>query len=189
MNMPESNSESVTLGKYLSLLQTITKVENRLTWSEFTYIFLNLFVLFFIIGLNVCMYSNPVLYTSFLGVLSAMLCIVVGETLCIYWVISSMRMQLKLKLRYFQARALERKMDNPGEFIISEEYIFFDRDIKQIESFDTKETVHYPSTGAVRMDGFAGSAKPRHLSWLLPSLFFLIYCIFFILTIIRIFSA
>ena len=189
MNMSETKSVSDTLKKYLSVLHTITKVENRLTWSEFTYIFLNLFVLFFIIGLNLYMHSNPPLYTSFLGVLATMLCIVVGETLCIYWVISSMRIQLKLKLRYFQARALERKMDNPGEFIVSEEYIFFDRNIKQIESFDTKETVHYPSTGAVRMDGFAGSAKPRHLSWMLPSLFFLIYCIFFILTIFRIFTA
>jgi len=189
MNMPESNSQPATLGKYLAVLQTITKVENRLTWSEFTYIILNLFVLFFIIGLNVYMHCNPALYTSFIGVLSAMLCIVVGETLCIYWVISSMRMQLKLKLRYFQARSLERKMDSPGEFIISEEYIFFDRDMKQIESFDTKETVSYPTTGAVRLDGFAGSAKPRHLSWMLPSLFFLIYCVFFILTVFRILSA
>lgn len=189
MNMPDANSESVTLGKYLSVLQSIIKVENRLTWSEFTYIFLNLFVLFFIISLNVYMHTYPALYTSFLGILSAMLCIVVGESLCIYWVISSMRMQLKLKLRYFQARALERKMDNPGEFIISEEYVFFDRNIKQIESFDSKETVRYPSAGAVRMDGFAGSAKPRHLSWMLPSLFFMIYCIFFILTVMRIFSS
>jgi hypothetical protein len=179
----EQNVDSGTLRKYLALLKMISTMESRLSWSEFIYLFLNLIVLFFTIGLIFYLKCDQVIFPSFIRSISPLLCIVVGEALCVYWVISSMRIQLKLKLHYFQARSLERKMDSPGEYIISEEFIFFDSNIRLIESFDKKETVEYPSTGTVRMDGFAGAAKPRHLSWILPALFFLIYCIFFIWTI------
>lgn len=175
----EHNTDSGTLKKYLALLRLISAVENRLAWSELIYIFFNLIVLFITISLMFYLRINQSLFSSVLGLISSMLFVIVGETICIYWVISSMRIQLKLKLRYFQARAMERKMDSPGEYIVSEEYIFFDTNAK-LESFDKKETVQYPTTGAIRMDGFAGSAKPRHLSWILPTLFFLIYCSLFL---------
>ncbi|MEW6417785.1 MAG: hypothetical protein AB1480_06660 [Nitrospirota bacterium] len=182
----DKNYNSDTVKKYLALLKIIATMENRLSWSEFIYSFLNIIVLFFIIGLTFYLTDNQRQIPFFIWSISPLLCIVVGETLCVYWVISSMRIQLKLKLRYFQARGLERKMNSIGEYIISEEFIFFDSNIKVIESFDKKETVEYPSTGTVRMDGFAGSVKPRHLSWILPVLFFLIYCIFFIWTVLQV---
>lgn len=186
MNSDNQNSTQGTLEKYLSLLRIIGTIENRLSWSEFTYIFLNLSLILFLTIFISFSSINQYLF-SFTGTFSAMACIVIGETLCIYWVISSMRMQLKLKLRYFQARALERKMSINGEYILSEEFIFFDSKSSRIESFDKKDYVDYPAKGTLRMDGFAGSAKPRHLSWILPTLFFLIYWIFFIWILLKIF--
>ncbi len=185
MNTIEKDDKSGTLQKYLALLNIICAIENRLAWSELIYTVLNIVVLFFIAGLI----NFKDIFSVFTGTLSLMLCIVTGEFLCVFWVISSMRMQLKLKLHYFHARSLERKMDSPGEYFKSDEYTFYDRSIRRVESFDKKETTEYPSTGAVRMDGFAGSAKPRHLSWIMPALFFMIYCVFFIMTLLRLFSS
>lgn len=178
-------NDSGSLHTYHALLKMISDIENRLTWSEFIYTALNLTVLFFVTGLLFYLPAFQDEMGSFIGVLMLMFGIVIGETLCVYWVISSMRMQMKLKLHYFQARGLERKIDSAGEFIISEQYIFFDRERPSIESFDKHEVLAYPSSGAVRMDGFAGSAKPRHLSWILPALFFLIYCMLFVWVLIH----
>ena len=184
MNSIEKDDNSGTLQKYLTLLNIICAIENRLTLSELAYTFLNIIVLFFI---GTLIYFKDIA-ALFSGALSLMLCIVIGEFLCVFWVISSMRMQLKLKLHYFHARSLERKMNSPGEYLKTDEYAFYDSDIRRVESFDKKETAEYPSTGAVRMDGFAGSAKPRHLSWIMPALFFMIYCVFFIQVLLRLFS-
>ncbi len=97
-----------------------------------------------------------------------------------------MRLQLRLKLRYFQARALERKMNCAGEFIFSDEHIFFEPTVYRLESFDKKETIFYPTSGPARMDGFVGSAKPRVFSWMFPLLFIIIYwtVFFLVLTVI-----
>ena len=90
-----------------------------------------------------------------------------------------MRLQLKLKLRYFQVRFLERKLNRAGEFIFSDESLFFSQKTREIKSPDGKETVSYPTKGFLRMDGFAGAAKPRYLSLLMPSMFFAFYLITF----------
>jgi hypothetical protein len=103
-----------------------------------------------------------------------------------YWLAFAMRVQLRLKLRYFQARVLERKMDSIGENIYSDESVFFEPSIRCVESPDKKETVHYPTSGFSAMDGFVGAAKPRYFSWLLPCLFIFIYWIIFILIITKI---
>jgi hypothetical protein len=90
-------------------------------------------------------------------------------------VASSPRAQLKLKLRYFQARYLERKLNCKGEYIISDESLFFNPEIRKVESSDGKETVFYPTEGPSRMDGFIGAARPRTLSLMMPFWFFIIY--------------
>ncbi|OGW26880.1 MAG: hypothetical protein A2X59_06455 [Nitrospirae bacterium GWC2_42_7] len=102
-------------------------------------------------------------------------CFAFGISICSYWITFSMRLQLKLKLRYFQARYMERKMDSAGEFIFSDEAPYFSPLIHKLESPDNKETLLYPSSGALRMDGFAGNAQPRHLSLFMPSVFIVIY--------------
>ena len=109
-----------------------------------------------------------------------LLCHVFGLALNTYAIATSMRTQLKLKLRYFQARFLERKLNSTGEFIISDESSFFAPDIGKIESPDGKETLLYPKKGILRMDGFIGSAKPRVLSLVIPMIFFIIYLSSFI---------
>jgi hypothetical protein len=96
---------------------------------------------------------------------------------------------MKLKLHYFQARYLERKIGSEGEYFFSDEDIFFDREIRKIESPDKKEIVQYPTKGLSRMDGFLGAAKPRYLTWILPGIFFLLYLLIFIDTLVEIISA
>ena len=103
------------------------------------------------------------------------LSLVVGMAICAYWAAYATRLGLKLKLRYFQARYLERKMNTQGEFIISEEGVFFNPTNKGIESPDKEEHLLYPAQGAARMDGFIGSAKPNYFSLLMPCMFFVIY--------------
>jgi hypothetical protein len=109
------------------------------------------------------------------------ICIVIGMSINAYWIAFAMRVQLKLKLRYFQARFMERKLNQAGEYIYSDESTFFNPDIRGLESPDNKETLEYPTSGLTRMDGFIGAAKPRYFSWLLPCLFVTIYWLIFVL--------
>jgi hypothetical protein len=80
-------------------------------------------------------------------------------------------------------------MDFKGEYFFSDEDIFFDHEIREIESPDKKESLQYPMKGFSRMDGFLGAAKPRYLTWILPSIFFLLYLLIFIDTLVEIISA
>lgn len=181
------NCEDPSASTYLTLLEIITSLENRLLLSEFIYLFLNISmiitttVLFFYFkitfGANIV---NKIFNGAFDPSYIFLIFIVIGEFSCVYWVISSMKIQLKLKLRYFQARAIERKLDRPGESIITDESMFFNPKIGSLKSFDNQEEVSFPREGAVRMDGFAGSAKPRHLTWFLPSFLFFIYTLLFV---------
>ncbi|MBF0591280.1 MAG: hypothetical protein HQL02_04255 [Nitrospirae bacterium] len=167
-----SKSDYATNKKYISLMQTILAIENRLVWSELAYLTLNIAIVFFSIGLlsyAAGKRDTHIIYISVLFIL------VIGEFLCVYWIIASMKIQMKLKLRYFQARFLERKQGIRGETFFSDESSYFNPSIGYVESPDRRERVDYPSTGAIRMDGFAGAAKPRHLSWVMASVIFFIY--------------
>lgn len=164
-----------TIKKYLALVSIIHDIEKRLKWSEIAYIFLNIAVFFptiFFVSTVIHRADNPIHPIDLLFIL---LCHVFGISINTYWTASSMRLQLKLKLRYFQARFLERKLNCAGENIFSDESLFFNPDIGQVVSPDGKETVRYPNEGLLRMDGFVGSAKPRVLSLLIPLIFFGIY--------------
>jgi hypothetical protein len=161
--------------KYLALLNIIDQIQHRLQSSELVYIFLNLLVFFpsFFLTVSVFGRSDYAPPPSF--ILFILFSFVIGMIINAYWTVSSIRLQLKLKLRYFQARNLERKHNESGEFFISDEARYFNPEIGMVESFDGKETIFYPKKGMLRMDGFIGSAKPRHLSLLTPSIFFIIY--------------
>ncbi len=158
--------------KYLAIISLIDGIENRLKWSEIVFILMNLCVIFSImifLTANTGQPWNPV-FMLFLLFTHA-----IGISINAYWTASSTRAQLKLKLRYFQARYLERKLNCNGENIVSDESLFFNPSIRKVESPDGKETVFYPMEGFLRMDGFIGAAKPRVLSLLMPFLFFIIY--------------
>jgi hypothetical protein len=187
--MEETNEKiQPSVRKYLSLVKIIHTIENRLVYSETIYLIINIFIFFTsILCINlVKFFSSSYFYLSFHYLL---FWLTIGMVLCVFWTASAMRLQLKLKLHYFQARYLERKMDSAGEYFFSDEGIFFDHEIQKIESPDQKEIVQYPMKGLSRMDGFLGAAKPRYLTWILPSIFFILYLLIFIDTLVEIISA
>jgi hypothetical protein len=187
--MDETNEKmKQSVQKYLLLMKIINIMENRLVRTETIYLVINLFIFFIaIICLNlVKFFSSSYFYLSFHYLLYWL---TIGMILCLFWTAVAMRLQLKLKLHYFQARYLERKMDVAGESFYSDEDIFFDHEIRKIESPDKKEVVLYPTEGLSQMDGFLGAAKPRYLTWIQPSIFFILYLLIFIDTLVEIISA
>jgi hypothetical protein len=187
--MDEANEKMQSSAqKYLFLMKMIHMVENRLVHIELVCLMINLFIFFTsILCLNLVKYfSSSYFYLSFHYLL---FWLTLGMVICLFWTSSGMRLQMKLKLHYFQARYLERKIGSEGEYFFSDEDIFFDREIRKIESPDKKEIVQYPTKGLSRMDGFLGAAKPRYLTWILPGIFFLLYLLIFIDTLVEIISA
>ena len=168
--MDEMNEKAQqTVQKYLALIKMICTMENRLVRSEMVYLIINLFIFLastLSINRNGLLSGSLVLFWSTLGMF-----------VCIFWITSSLRLQLKLKLRYFQARYLERKMDSAGENFCSDESIFFDPEVRKIESPDKKDLLLYPVKGLGRMDGFIGAAKSRYLTWILSCIFFFFYLV------------
>ncbi len=183
----EEKSDSETTKKYLTVVSLISGIEDRLKWSELVFILLNLLVFFPTINfLSSTMHKTDQPLAP-IEMLFIFFCLVIGISINTYWTASSMRLQLKLKLRYFQARFLERKLNRPGEFIFSDESLFFGEETREIKSPDGKEVALYPTKGFLRMDGFVGAAKPRHLSLLMPFMFFAIYLISFCGIMIKLF--
>jgi hypothetical protein len=175
MNESLENNANGATEKYLALISIIEQIQHRLQWSELMYIALNLFVFF----PSIFFISNVVNRQNHLPVLFILFGFVIGMIINSYWLVSSIRLQLKLKLRYFQARNIERKYNYTDESFISDEDRYFNPRIGTVESFDGKETIFYPNKGMLRMDGFIGSAKPRYLSIMIPSIFFIIYIVSF----------
>jgi hypothetical protein len=181
------NADNETTQKYLTVASLINGIEDRLKWSELVFILLNLIVFFPTINFLSPFVRKTVQLLTPMDMLFVFFCLVIGISINTYWTASSMRLQIKLKLRYFQARFLERKLNRTGEFLFSDESLFFNPTIRQIKSPDGEETTYYPTKGFLRMDGFVGSAKPRHLSLLMPFMFFAIYLISFFGIVIRLF--
>jgi hypothetical protein len=170
------NTDHVT---YLSLISLIEQIQARLQWSEIVYIILNLFVFFPSIFFVTSIFQRPLNLIHPFDLVFCLFSFAIGIMINTYWTISSIRLQLKLKLKYFHARNFERKLNCPGMFFLSDEARYFNPEIGKVESADGKETVSYPNQGPSRMDGFIGSAKPRLLSLMIPSIFFIIYNVSF----------
>jgi hypothetical protein len=181
MNNTVQKEDSNIKDKYIALTMEISSIENRLRCSDVSYLFMNVLVLLFTLAFTSYLIHSSGYILIFVDLAFIFTCIIVGMAINIYWIAFAMRLQLNLKLHHFQARFLERKMNCDGEYFFSDKSIFFDPDIRVIESPDNKEILHYPTSGATRMDGFIGSLKPRHLSWLLPCLFIFIYWAIFFL--------
>jgi hypothetical protein len=163
--------------KYFALLNIISETQNRLGWTELVFLSLDVALLIFAMGFTVFVHNRGV--TMPFEIAFIILCLAIGLSLSTYWIATAMRLQLKLKLRFFQARFLERKIGPEEEGIYSNEAVFFDENFHSLESPDKKEQITYPSSGLTGLDGLIGSAKPRHLSWFMPGFFSLIYIIMF----------
>ena len=162
-----SEQKELTVQKYVLLMNMISVMENRLVYSQTVYLIINIFIFF--------SSTISVNRAGFLGYRYLLFWFAIGMFVCAFWIASAMRLELKLKLRYFQARYLERKMGSVGENFCSDENTFFDPKIWKIESPDKKELLQYPVKGFAWMDGFLGAAKPRYQTWMLPSIFFFLY--------------
>lgn len=162
----EGKANELVIQKYALLMNAITTLETRLFRTEMCYMFLNVFV--FLAS------TISVGRLHLFGYPFTLFWLIIGMLLCAYWIASAMRLQLKLMLRYFQARYLERQLEASGG-ILSDEGSFFNPSIRRLESPDGKETLRYPTKGLTALDGFVGAAKPRYLSWILPSFFFILY--------------
>lgn len=171
----ESKPDVAALEKYRIIISAIEGIENRMKWSELAYLFLNLIVFFTTLYFLSSVMKIVPHRIEPLFMLFIFFCHAIGVSLNAFWTASSMRMQLKLKLRYFQARYLERELNQPGASLFSDESFFFNPKIREVKSPDGKETVVYPTDGILRMDGFIGAAKPRVLSLMMPLFFFMVY--------------
>ena len=188
MAMDEKQNSLLTQ-KYLALLSIIGNIEDRLKWSRLGYTAMNLTVFFLTIFFVANVFERLALRPlQGIDVLFVLFCHVVGILINAHWATSAMRLQLKLKLRYFQARYLERKLDQAGEYFLTDESVFFNPANGRLESPDGKETVIYPKEGAFRMDGFVGAAKPRMFSLLMPVVFFLIFFSSFVTILLAFFN-
>jgi hypothetical protein len=181
MSNAEQETGFATAERYNALMSMITRTEDRLRTSELVYFSLNIIVLLFTISFVSGLVHKINYYLTYMDYALVFLILTIGMSINVYWVTFAMRLQLKLKLRYFQARSVERKMDCAGENIFSDENIFFDPDVHHLDSYDNKEKLIYPAEGVTSMDGFIGRIKPRHFSWMLPCLFIAIYWTIFVL--------
>jgi len=186
MDNNQEKTPGVSPEKYIALMNSITNMEDRLRWSDLIYLFLNIIVLLSTVFFIFSLVRNVDYYLTYVDLALIFSCLMIGMSIDAHWVASAMRAQLKLKLRYFQARSMERMFNNAGEYIFSDESIFFNPNIRQLKSPDNKESLQYPTSGLARMDGFIGSAKPRYFSWMLPCLFIAIYWFIFFVVLTKV---
>lgn len=177
MDNLEQTSDLNARDKYFALLKIISETQNRLGWTELVFLSLDVALLIFVLGLTAFVNNRGVIMPFQIALI--ILCLAIGLSLSTYWIATAMRLQLKLKLRFFQARFLERKIGPEEEGIYSNESVFFDENVHSLESPDKKEQITYPSSGLTGLDGMIGSAKPKHLSWFMPGFFSLVYIIIF----------
>jgi len=175
----ELKPDKVTLNIYLRLVDTINEHQSRLVWSEFVFIAFEVVIFFGCVVQVIRMGDRPIQSVGTISSATVLVSLAIGIAVSAYWIAYSMRLQLRLKLRYFQARFLERKLGGIGEDIFAGD-ARFNKDMTMLESPDGVETIVYPRKGALRMDGLFGGAKPRVLSVLMPGLFFILFMTLFI---------
>lgn len=163
---------------YLRLTDTINEHQSRLVWSELAFIAIEVGIFIVCLFQVMRLGDRPEQKVGTITSAAVLMTLVVGMAVGAYWVAYSMRLQLRLKLRYFQARYLERKLGGVGEDIFAGD-ARFNKDMTSLESPDGVETIVYPRKGALRMDGIFGGAKPRVLSVLMPAMFFILFLALF----------
>ncbi len=174
-----------TLAIYLRLTDAINAKQAQLVWSELVFIVIETGVFFLsIFQIARLLEEGRSQGVGALSVAMVLMGLVIGMAVSCYWIAYAMRLQLRLKLRYFQARFLERKLGGIGEDIFSGDGRF-NKDMTSFESPDGEETASYPKEGTMSMDGIFGGAKPRRLSWYMPLMFFVLFATLFIRIVVQ----
>lgn len=169
-----------TNAKYMALLTEISNLEGRQNWAGLLCIFLNCLIVIFSTQFVLLIIEKGLNHISQIELGSVLFVPVMGIGVCFYWSAYLTRLQLKLKVHYFQARYLERKTSIAGECFISDQSKFFNPTIHELQSPDGKELLIYPATGPNRMDGFIAGTRPSLFSLIMPALFTIIYILLII---------
>jgi hypothetical protein len=181
----EKDPRDNTLAIYLRLTDAINAKQAQLVWSEIVFIIIEIVVFFLsVFQIARLLEEGRTQGVGALSVAMVLMGLVIGMAVSCYWIAYAMRLQLRLKLRYFQARFLERKLGGIGEDIFSGNERF-NKDVTSLESPDGEETVSYPKEGAMGMDGIFGGAKPRRLSWYMPLIFFILFATLFVRIVVQ----
>jgi hypothetical protein len=171
----ENKSLADTTSKYLSILDNISQMQARLLWAEIVFLALDVGVFLFIVNQIMGLKSSPGMQLPPIGLTLIFFCIAVGLMISTYWITFILRAQLKLKLRFFQARYLERKLGAEGEHFLTDE-VSFNKQSQILKSPDGVETVTYPKS----LEGRLGSTRSWHLSSFMPTFFAALYFLIFI---------
>jgi hypothetical protein len=167
-----------TLEIYLRLFDAIHEHQSRLAWSEIVFIVLEVGIFFACIAQVTRIGDRPVDTVGTIGVATVLMSLAIGMVVGTYWMGYVSRLQLRLKLRYFQARYLERKLGGVGEDVLTGDSRF-NKDSGALESPDGQETIVFPGGAASRTQGHLVSARRRLLSVVTPAVFFVIFAALF----------
>lgn len=172
-------ADESTERKYLALVSFISDMEKRLSWSELIFLALNIFIFCFSV-IVIYPYRDILQPTvSSFDLMLILFCLIIGMAISTYWTAYASRLELNLKVKYFQLRYFERKMNRQGENIFSGLTPFFTPGIGKLESYDKEEILLFPKATLSHLDGFFGSIQPKHLSVFIPFLFFLFFVLIF----------
>lgn len=179
MDEKMEKADESTERKYLALMSMVSEMERRLNFSELTFLFLNI-VIFGLLVISIFPVKQQLAPTmSSLEIMLVLFCLIVGMTVSTYWTSYASRLELNLKVKYFQMRYFERKMNREGENVFSGLRPFFSPGIGKLECPDQKEILSFPRGHIFSIDGKLGSIQPKHISLFVPFLFFIIYVFIF----------
>ncbi len=172
-------ADESTERKYLALMSMVSEMERRLNRSELTFLFFNILIFGFVVVFLSPVKQHLASTMTSLDLMLVLFCLIVGMTVSTYWTSFASRLELNLKVKYFQLRYFERKMSREGENIFSGLRPFFSPGIGKLECPDQKEILSFPRGHIFSIDGKLGSIQPKHISLFVPFLFFIIYVFIF----------
>ncbi len=172
-------ADESTERKYLALMSMVSEMERRLNRSELTFLFFNIVIFGFVVVFLSPVKQHLASTMTSLDLMLVLFCLIVGMTVSTYWTSYASRLELNLKVKYFQLRYFERKMNREGENIFSGLRPFFSPGIGKLECPDQKEILSFPRGHIFSIDGKLGSIQPKHISLFVPFLFFIMYVFIF----------
>lgn len=168
-----------TLEIYLRLFDAIHEHQSRLAWSEIVFIVLETVIFLAGVAQLTRIGDRPAETADTIATAAILTTLAIGMVVGAYWIGYASRLQLRLKLRYFQARYLERKLGGVGEDVLSGD-ARFNKDVTELESPDGEEIIVYPHGASRRASGLLESTRRRLPSVVTPVLFFMIFSALFV---------